>query len=58
MNDLRSKILFADRYRLRKRLGEGSLWEAWLADNEMAGYEQVVKIFAPLDEPGSRVFRR
>ena len=58
MNDLRSKTLFAGRYRLRKRLGQGSLWEAWLADNEMAGYEQVVKIFAPLDEPGGRAFRR
>ncbi|MCB9039693.1 MAG: protein kinase [Lewinellaceae bacterium] len=58
MNELRPKSLFADRYRLRKRMGEGVLWEAWLADNEMAGYEQVVKIFAPVDEPGGRAFRR
>ena len=48
-----SKSLFVDRYRFRKRMGRVFLWEAWLTDNEMAGYERRwLDFFAPVDEPG------
>ncbi|MCO6490406.1 MAG: protein kinase [Phaeodactylibacter sp.] len=49
---------FADRYRLRKRLGEGGFSESWLAQNDIMGAEQVVKVYRSLDEKGCIVFRR
>lgn len=58
MPDLHPDDLFAGRYRLRERLVQGGFSEAWLAYNEKAGNEQVVRIFAGLDERGIRAFRR
>ncbi len=58
MPDLHPDDLFAGRYRLRERLVQGGFSEAWLAYNEKAGNEQVVKIFGGLDERGVRAFRR
>lgn len=58
MQSLNPKDLFADRYRLRKRLAQDGFSESWLADNEMIGSEQVLKIYNPLDDQGCKAFRR
>lgn len=58
MNDLQPNELFAERYRLRKQLGQGGFSETWLAHNEMAGCEQVIKIFNVFDDKGLRIFQR
>lgn len=57
MHALHPNDLFAGRYRLRKQLGESAFSEAWLAYNEQAECEQVVKVYRSLDEQGCRAFR-
>ncbi len=58
MQGLNPKDVFAGRYLLRKRLVQGRFSESWLVHNEMVGNEQVLRVYAPLDEQGCRAFRR
>ena len=52
--------LFANRYRLIKRLGQGAFSEVWKAEDTKAGNLMVaLKVYAPdkgLDEDGAKVF--
>ena len=52
--------LFANRYRLVKRLGQGAFSEVWKAEDTKAGNLTVaLKVYAPdkgLDEDGSKIF--
>lgn len=58
MHGLTPKDIFAGRYLLRKRLEQSRFSESWLVHNDMVGGEQVLRIYAPLDEQGCRAFRR
>ena len=52
--------LFANRYRLVKRLGQGAFSEVWKAEDTMVGNLTVaLKVYAPdkgLDEDGAKIF--
>jgi serine/threonine protein kinase len=58
MLNLTSNNLFAGRYRLKKRLGQGGFSEVWLAYNEQARIDQVLKVYTTLDDHGTEIFRR
>lgn len=58
MLNLSPNQLFAQKYRLLRRLGEGGFSEVWLVYNEMAKFEQVIKIYNGLEGDGSDIFRR
>lgn len=57
---LRENQLFANRYRLVKRLGQGAFSEVWKAeDTETGNLTVALKVYAPdkgLDEDGAKVF--
>lgn len=58
MQAINPKDVFADRYRLLKRIAQGPFSESWLASNEAVGSKQVLKIYNSLDEKGCKAFRR
>ncbi len=58
MQAFNPKDVFADRYRLLKRIAQGPFSESWLASNEAVGSKQVLKIYNSLDEKGCKAFRR
>lgn len=57
---LQENQLFANRYRLVKRLGQGAFSEVWKAEDTMVGNLTVaLKVYAPdkgLDEDGAKIF--
>ena len=57
---LQENQLFANRYRLVKRLGQGAFSEVWKAEDTKAGNLTVaLKVYAPdkgLDEDGAKIF--
>lgn len=56
MMKLQQDILFADRYRLIKRIGQGSFAEVWLADDTLADLQVAIKIYGGMDEDGLKIF--
>ena len=53
---LQQDILFADRYRLIKRIGQGGFAEVWLADDTLADLQVAIKIYGGMDEDGLKIF--
>ena len=53
---LQQDILFADRYRLIKRIGQGGFAEVWLADDTLANLQVAIKIYSGMDEDGLKIF--
>ncbi len=53
---LQADLLFADRYRLIKRIGQGGFAEVWLADDTLADLQVAIKIYGDLDEDGLKIF--
>ena len=56
MYPIESNILFADRYRLIKRIGRGGFAEVWLADDTLADLQVAIKIYDGMDEDGLKIF--
>lgn len=56
MMKLQQDILFADRYRLIKRIGQGGFAEVWLADDTLAELQVAIKIYGGMDEDGLKIF--
>ena len=56
MMKLQQDILFADRYRLIKRIGQGGFAEVWLADDTLADLQVAIKIYGGMDEDGLKIF--
>ena len=52
MFPIKSDILFADRYRLIKRIGRGGFAEVWLAEDTLAGLQVAIKIYDGMDDDG------
>ncbi len=61
MNWLKVNHLFANRYKLIRRLGSGGFAEVWLAEDTLVGSAQIaIKIFTPdkgLDDQGVEIFK-
>lgn len=53
---LQQDILFADRYRLIKRIGQGGFAEVWLADDTLTDIQVAVKIYGGMDDEGLKIF--
>ena len=53
---LQADLLFADRYRLIKRIGQGGFAEVWLADDTLADLQVAIKIYGGMDEDGLKIF--
>ena len=53
---LQQDILFADRYRLIKRIGRGGFAEVWLAEDTLADLQVAIKIYDGMDEDGLKIF--
>ncbi len=56
MFPIKSNILFADRYRLIKRIGRGGFAEVWLADDTLVDLQVAIKIYDGMDEDGLQIF--
>ena len=56
MSPIESNMLFADRYRLIKRIGRGGFAEVWLADDTLADIQVAVKIYGGMDDEGLKIF--
>ena len=56
MSLIESNTLFADRYRLIKRIGRGGFAEVWLADDTLADIQVAVKIYGGMDDEGLKIF--
>ena len=56
MFPIKSDILFADRYRLIKRIGRGGFAEVWLAEDTLAGLQVAIKIYDGMDDDGLKIF--
>lgn len=56
MSPIEPNILFADRYRLIKRIGRGGFAEVWLAEDTLAGLQVAIKIYDGMDEDGLTIF--
>ena len=56
MFPIKSDILFADRYRLIKRIGRGGFAEVWLADDTLVDLQVAIKIYDGMDEDGLKIF--
>lgn len=56
---LKEKVVFANRYKLRKLLGRGGFSEVWLASDDWTNLDVAVKVYAPeqgMDENGLKDF--
>ena len=49
-------MIFADRYRLIRRIGRGGFAEVWLADDTLADIQVAVKIYGGMDDEGLKIF--
>jgi serine/threonine protein kinase len=56
MFPIESNILFADRYRLIKRIGRGGFAEVWLAADTLTDLQVAIKIYDGMDEDGLKIF--
>jgi serine/threonine protein kinase len=56
MYPIKSDILFADRYRLIKRIGRGGFAEVWLAADTLTDLQVAIKIYDGMDEDGLKIF--
>ncbi|MEL6276940.1 MAG: serine/threonine-protein kinase, partial [Bacteroidota bacterium] len=56
---LQPNQLFHNRYRLKRRLGDGGFSQVWLAeDTYVPGFQRALKIYQGLDDEGLDIFRR